>query len=414
MSVKVKSFKGITYNREKINIEKVVTPPYDVITQEQQQEYYNRDNYNIIRLILGKEFNNDDKNNNKYTRAREYFHAWLKENILIQDSEENIYYLEEEFEFGEKKYLRQGFIGIIKLESFSQGNIIPHERTLRGPKKDRFNLIKECKANFSQIFGLYSDNELKVNRILKNASENINPYFSFKFGEIKYNFWKISDNKSINEIKEIMKEKKIFIADGHHRYETALMYRDYMREKLNLEDDKEFPFDYVMMYFCPMEEDGLLVLPTHRLLKNVSIDDNFFKKAENYFIIQKSSFKNIKSIAQGSFLFFDGNEFYLFKIKDEFKSNDKLDVEILEELIFKECIGISDEEISTKEKVDFIKDEIKGIELVKRGEYKGIFILHPPDINKVREISLTKGVLPQKSTYFYPKLLTGLVIYSLE
>ena len=414
MSIKVKSFNGITYNPEKVKIENVVTPPYDVISKEEQENFYKKDEYNIIRLILGKDFNNDDEKNNRYTRAREFFNLWLNEKILIQDKTDCFYYLEEEFDYNNEKFVRQGFIGIIKLEEFEKGNIIPHERTLKGPKKDRFNLIKECKVNFSQIFGLFSDRELEINKIFCNAKENIPPFFNFSFDNIKYRFYKVEDLAIKEQVSDLMKNKKIFIADGHHRYETALMYRDYMRKKINADRNKEYPFDFVMMYFCPMEEEGLLVLPTHRLLKNVEVKDDFFKKAREFFDISKSKFKSVNEISFGSFIFFDGKNFYLFKLKEHLKDNSKLDVEILEELIFKKCLNISDDEIANKTKIDFIKDEYKGLELVKEGEYSGIFILHPPDIEKVRNIALTRGVLPQKSTYFFPKLLTGLVMYSLE
>ncbi len=414
MGVIVKSFKGITYNPGKVKIENVVTPPYDVISKEQQEEFYKKDEYNIIRLILGKDSPEDNEKNNRYIRARKTFEKWIAEKILIQDSKENIYYLEEEFVFNGKKIVRQGFIGILKLEEFEKGNIVPHERTLKGPKKDRFQLIKECRVNFSQIFGIFSDKELKINNILINNTENLEPFFNFSFDNINYKFYKISDDDVIKEITEIMKNKKVFIADGHHRYETALMYRDYMRKKINAKDDEEYPFDYIMMYFCPMEEDGLLVLPTHRLIKNVNVDEDFYKKAEKYFTIKKTSFKNIHNIEFGSFIFYNGKDYYLFTLKEEYKCDDKLDVEILEDLIFKKCLSITDEDISNKTKIDFIKDEKEGIELVKDGKFSGIFILHPPDIEKIRYISQTRGVLPQKSTYFYPKLLTGLVIYSLE
>ena len=413
MAIEVKSFKGITYNRDKVDIEKVVTPPYDVINSEEQESFYKKSEYNIIRLILGKEKKDDDGNNNRYTRAREFFKLWLKNKILIKDNEECLYYLEEKFNYNGKDFTRQGFIGILKLEEFEKGNIVPHEKTLKGPKKDRFNLMLETKANFSQIFGLYSDKDLKINSILAGGIKDNEKYFSFFYDKIKYDFWKINRKEIITQVIENIKDKKIFIADGHHRYETALMFRDYMRKKINAEPDKDYPFDYVMMYFCPMEEEGLLVLPTHRLLKNVNLD-NFFEKANKFFIIEKTDLKIKDNLKIGQFLFFNGTDFFLFKLKQEFFDNSKLDVEILEDLIFKECLKITDEDISTKSKVDFIKDEYKGIELVKDGKYNGIFILHPPIIEKVREISLKRGVLPQKSTYFYPKLLTGLVIYSLE
>ncbi len=411
MAVKIKSFKGITYNKEKVNIEDVVAPPYDVISPEEQEKYYKKSEYNIIRLILGKTYENDNETNNRYTRAREFFKKWLNEKILIQDSEEKIYYLEESFEVNDRRYKREGFIVLIKLEEFKKGNILPHEKTLRGPKIDRFNLIKECKANFSQIFGIFSDPSLESINLLKDCACRISPYFSFKFNKIDYSFWKLGDIEAINRIKEIMENKVIFIADGHHRYETALEYRNYMRKKLNVSDDIEYPFDYVMIYLCPMEDDGLIVLPTHRLVKNIELNiQNFIEEIKSYFDVTKVD--GIRKIKINEFIFYDGENYYHLKLKN--KIQNKLDVEILEDLIFKNVLKITEDEITNKTKIDYIKDEKKGIELVNNKQYSALFIVNPPTIEQIKSIAIKKGILPQKSTYFYPKLLTGLVINSLE
>ncbi len=424
MGINLKSFKGITYNPEKVKIENVVTPPYDVITPEEQENFYKKSEYNIVRLILGKKFETDNDGNNRYTRAKEFYQKWLKEKVLIKDKKENIYYLEENFEINGKSYTREGFIAIVKLEEFEKGNILPHEKTLKGPKIDRFNLIKECKVNFSQIFGLYSDSKLRAISMLKEYACSTNPYFNFFFNDINYKFWKFSDQNLISKIQELMAEKKIFIADGHHRYETALAYRDFMRKKLNIPNNKEMPFDYIMFYLCPMEDKGLIVLPTHRLLKNISINlTDFLEKSKKYFEIKELKDKNLEKLIHlleskkeenTVFIFFNGKNFYLFELKDNLKNLNKLDVEILEEFIFKKILNITDEEISNKKKIDFIKDTDRGIKAVIENKFSGIFIMNPTKIDQIKQISLNKGILPQKSTYFYPKLLTGLVIYSLE
>ena len=411
MGVKIKSFRGITYNKDKVKIEDVVAPPYDVISPEEQEKYYKKSEYNIIRLILGKIYEDDDETNNRYTRARDFFKSWLKEKILIQDSEEKIYYLEEDFEINGKRFKREGFIVLIKLEEFEKGNILPHEKTLRGPKIDRFNLIKECRANFSQIFGIFSDPLLESINLLKDCACSNSPYFSFKFNNIDYSFWKLGDKDLMSKLKEIMENKVIFIADGHHRYETALEYRNFMRKKLNVSNSTEYPFDYVMIYLCPMEDDGLIVLPTHRLVKNIELNtQNFLEKVKSYFEITKIA--SVKEIQINEFIFYDGKNFYHLKLKN--KIQEKLDVEILEELIFKNILKITEDEITNKTKIDYIKDEKEGIELVKNNQYSALFIVNPPTIDQIKNIALKKGILPQKSTFFYPKLLTGLVINSLE
>ncbi len=371
-------------------------------------------------MILGKKFSEDDEKNNRYTRAKNYFNNWLKQGILIRDLTENIYFLSEDFEIEGKNYKREGFIVILKLEEFDKGNILPHEKTLKGPKIDRFNLIKECKANFSQIFCIFSDPSLETIKNLRECACSTSPYFSFTLNNINYNFWKIHDKKLENKIQEILKDKKIFIADGHHRYETALLFRNYIKEKLNISEDVETPYDYVMVYLCPMEDEGLVILPTHRVVKNLKIDKKIFlKNLENYFKLKSFAKKDflkakeeLNSSKKGSFLLYLDNNFYLL---NPLQNNiSKLDVEILEEIIFKKILKITDEDISMKKKIDFIKNEKDGIEGVENGSFSAFFMVKPPKMEEIKKISLNRGILPQKTTYFYPKLLTGLVIYSLE
>ncbi|KKL79029.1 hypothetical protein LCGC14_2018950 [marine sediment metagenome] len=275
--ITVLPFKGIRYNTEKIkDISKVITPPYDIISEEERDRYYDLHPNNIIRLILGKDFPDDNQSVNKYTRAAGYFDTWREENILIQDTEPAIYVYAQEFTLFNKKYVRKGFISLVKLENFETGQIYPHEQTLAKPKEDRLKLMQSCNANFSQVFAFFEDENSKISNILHKVYEgdsgtSITPEVDFTDGfGVKNLLWVIKDNKIIEDISSLMKNRALFIADGHHRYETALFYRDMIRSNEGSPNSNgNIPSDYVMMMCVSMEDPGLQILPTHRLARNI-------------------------------------------------------------------------------------------------------------------------------------------------
>ncbi len=423
----IKSFKGLFFNKEKVDISKNVTPPYDVISAEEQEHFYNLSPYNIVRLILGKESIEDNENNNKYTRAKEYLENWLKEQILIQDKDDSIYYLEEKFSVNNQEKVRKGFISLTKLEDFHKGNILPHEKTMSGPKADRLNLTKACKCNFSQIFSVYSDEKSETLEILQKYSSN-NPFIEINYDNKNYKLWKITDISEIEKLKSLMLNKKIFIADGHHRYETALAYRNY-RRKLDNYPANEQPYDYVMMYFSPIENNDLLILPTHRGVKDVEFKlDEFVSVIENFFEIEIFYKKELNDFMQKLekekdnftvFIFYSGNnKFFYLKfnniIKEKLNEIESLDVQILQNFILEKYFEITQQDLDNKVKIEYIKDVEYGIKLVEQGYLKGFFILNPTKMEQVKKIALSGKKMPQKSTYFYPKLITGLVIYKIE
>ncbi len=420
----IKSFKGVFFNQEKVNIEQVVTPPYDVISKRMQEDFYNKSDYNIVRLIFGKEYDTDDNGNNKYIRAAEFLNQWISDEILVFDKKEAIYYLEETFFVNGEKKVRKGFISLSKLEDFSKGNILPHEKTMHGPKADRLNLTKHCKCNFSQIFSVYSDENCSTMNIFKNAT----PFLNFEYNGTEYKLGKITDKSLINKLAELMKNKKIFIADGHHRYETALAYKNYRREIEN-NPRKSMPYDYVMMYFSPIEENDLLILPTHRGVKNVTIDEKtLIENLSDFFQTEKFTknsidelLKKMKKLEKSHTVFgayFGSENLYFLKFKNSLKEKldeyASLDVQILQSYILEKFLGISQEDLDNKTKIEYIKDIEYGFELIANNELQGIFLMNPTKINQVKNIALSGKKMPQKSTYFYPKLLTGLVIYKIE
>ena len=423
----IKSFNGVFYNKEKVNIADVVTPPYDVISKREQEIFYNKSEYNIVRLILGKEFESDDNENNRYTRAADYLNNWFKKKILIQDKDESIYFLEEEFYIDGVKKSRKGFIALAKLEDFSEGNILPHEKTMLGPKADRLNLTKACKCNFSQIFSVYSDEKGNILNIFYSTIEKETPFLNVEYDNKNYRIWKVTNREDISKLQGLIKNKKIFIADGHHRYETALAYREY-RKSLSDYDDKA-SYNYVMMYFSPIENNDLLILPTHRGVKHVNFNEkNLLEAIEEFFeieIFRKSELSNILEKLKKNedkytiFALYSGKDkisILKFKnsIKEKLSDIDKLDVQILQKFIFEKFLNITQEDLDNKTKIEYVKDIDYGMGLVDQRELEALFILNPTKIEQVKNIALSGQKMPQKSTYFYPKLITGLVINKIE
>ena len=276
-------FKGLRYNEELVgNISNVVTPPYDVISPEEQANYYNISEYNCIRLELSKEMAGDDDSNNKYTRAAQTLQKWIDNRVLLEEENPCIYIYQQEFSLSStERYIRTGFIALVRLEEFSKGIILPHENTLSKPKEDRLNLMRACGANFSQVFSLYDDENKDIAKVFEEYCSSNKPVISIEKGIAgsPERVWAISDGDIIDKIKNIMADKKLFIADGHHRYETALAYRDELREKNPNHTGNEL-YNYVMMMLVDIDDPGLVVLPTHRMVSNIDNFDEeiFFKR----------------------------------------------------------------------------------------------------------------------------------------
>lgn len=439
--IKLMPFRGVRYNLGKIDdIANVVTPPYDVISETQQQEYYDASPYNIIRLELGKEFANDSDSNNKYTRAADEFHSWLDNNIMHQDDEGSLYIYEQQFNIGGTIYTRTGFVGLIELQEFSKGNILPHENTLSKPKADRLNLMRACNANFSQVFGLYDDEDKSISQLIYEYKERVQPNIQFQTEEgITESLWKLSDAAVIDRIQKTMEAKKLFIADGHHRYETALAYRDEQISQ-NPNHTGEEIYNYVMMMLVAMNDPGLVVLPTHRCINNIENfnSDDFLNKVSEEFSISSYEFKSsnndersieiedrLTKSGEHSFAYYDGNgtDYYILKLRDishidrylpDRKSSYKeLDVTVLHTLILDNILGIGEKELANQENISYTHDFKEGFDWVEEGREQFVFFMNSTTVEQVKNVSLDGEKMPQKSTYFYPKLTTGLVVNKL-
>lgn len=438
---KLAPFKGLRYNTEKFkDLDSVTAPPYDIISADEQQELYNKDEYNVIRLDYGMEFESDGDENNKYTRSAAYLKKWIEEEVLKYEDEEAFYIYEQIFKLDMDEsptHSLKGIISLVQLEEFSKKVIIPHEETLKKAKRDRLGLMEATSANMSQIYSLYMDPDQAIADIISECSDTA-PDISFTTKEnVIQNVWIIKDKDIIELLSKKFENKQLFIADGHHRYETALHYRNLRHEKDGTEVGTQ-PYDYTMMMLVSMDDSGLFVFPTHRLVKNV---ENYseqlmigmltedFNASKIYFT--DGNFADIitsklrDTIDEKSFAYYTGNNYYyLLKLKDVLVMDDMidgksdtykhLDVSVLHKLILEKYFGIGEESLKNQENIVYTKDAEEALKRVDNKEMQCAFLINPTKVSEIKDISLANEKMPQKSTYFWPKLITGIVIYKFD
>lgn len=432
---KIAPFRGLYYNPQEIkDLSLVATPPYDVIPPGEEGRYRQRHPCNIISLILPEGAGGEDR----YKESANYLHEWESEGILKREGKPSIYTYEQVFvtSSGETKK-RKGFMALTKLEPWGQGSILPHERTTPKPVEDRLKLMEACGANLSQPFAIYSDPAGEIEKILAQGC-TAPPRYEFRDDDgVSHRLWQLDDRRIIAEVEEKMRDKTLLIADGHHRYKTALLYRDRMRERHPHYTERS-PFEYLMMYLTPTEGKGLLILPTHRLvLPRGSFDPGKFHSALGvYFSLQTFDFKNLggEKIAREALfktldekrrdrytfgLYIHGESRYvLLSLKEGIsvggllkgypKVIQELDVALLDEFILKELLTVEQDEVG------LTKDRDEALEEVHKGRYSLVFLMNPTSIHQVKRVVDADEVMPRKSTYFYPKVATGLVIYKID
>lgn len=423
----IKGYKGLRFNCEKAGkIEELVCPPYDIISDQQREEYIKTNPHNIIRLEL-------PKGDDKYNKAAEILKDWLEKGILVKEDKPAIYIYEEEFTaYGERKAIK-GIICRVKLEEFSKGIILPHEFTLSKAKEDRLNLMKATNCNFSQIYSLYMDGGKNTLGKIDSLSKS-EPDIQLQDNDnVTHRMWIIKDENAIADICSDFTDRKLYIADGHHRYETALNYRNYLREQgLAKEGDA---CDYQMMMLVDMEHPGLVVFPTHRLVRNLDSfnAERVIDGCKEYFdVTEHSDINTIESTLmelynQGkkAYAFYCGGSSYkLLVLKDTniikkllpnaSTATQQLDVTILHTLILEKIFGIDAENMAKQINLTYTKIFDEAISSVQQGNSQCAFILNPTRVSEIREVASNGEKMPQKSTYFYPKMITGLVMNQLE
>ena len=422
--MEIKPINAIVYNQEIVDMKNVVAPPYDVITSEYCDKLYEKDPYNIVRLIL-------TKGENRYQDAKKYYDEWVDKKVLIKTEKPVIFYMVQKYttENG-RKVERKGFIARNKIEKFETKKILPHEYTMGGPKEDRLKLTRAIDANLSQIFMVYSDPYMRIENIVAPKYLAKKPYIDVMDDQgVEHIVYLIDDEHDIKVIQETLEDKTLLIADGHHRYETAMNYS-------NESNDPEA--QYVMSYFTNSEDDNLIIFPTHRIITKEFSNDEIKKAVEKYYDVTRLPFDSINKlrikkefleqieesnktrITTGLYLK-NENAFYILKLKDSAKELidapeilKKLDLVALQELVITKELKYSKEEQMAQDGIKYIKQEFEAFDAIDNNKASASFIMAYPKMKDIKDVSSNGYRMPQKSTYFYPKLLSGIVINPLH
>ncbi len=458
---RVYPFRALRYNPSRVRLEDVVTQPYDKITPGMQQGYYDRSPYNLVRIILGLPGLFDNAENNVYTRAAADLAAWRANGVLALENEPAVFAYAQRYAVPNAAGAtgatgvvqeRRGFIALGELYDYAQKVVFRHEQTLDKPKSDRMNLLRATRTHCEQIYMLYSDPSHSTEKLLFPGGSVPDIEVADDYG-VQHLLWKVSDTNTINMLCAAMADKKLIIADGHHRYETALAYRA-EREQAGLPEHRahtrqrmqgqlprpEFPEAAAMMTFVNMDSEGIAILPTHRsvfALKDFA-PDAFLKQAELFFTVRRLEATNsaretgssqmlsqLASAATGgpSFLAAMKTGNYLLTIKAAVAEaalaslpprQRKLDVAVLHTLVLEKLLGLTPESIRQQANVHYWRDASEALSEVASGTADVAFLLNPVTLDQLREVAFAGEIMPQKSTDFYPKLLSGLTLYALD
>jgi len=430
----IRPFRGVRYNPERIpDLSAVISQPYDRVRHGLQDKYYDLSPYNIVRIIKGKEQPGNGDAGNVYTRARDYYHTWLDKGVLIREQSPALYVLHQTFTLPDgSTRTRKGLIAAFELSRFDEGVVLPHERTLSGPKVDRLNLLRATAVNFGHIFMLYPGD--RINGLLDAAIEG-QPGFELRElfeRDVVQRFWVVTDRQVIQAVVEEMAPKRnLIIADGHHRYETALNYRDEMRTK-HPDAPPNAGFNYRMVTLVSMEDPGLVILPTHRLIHSYGRmgGREALERAQEYFevtpVVDRATLEAALAQAEPThprFGFYDGTYAVLTLrdpdvmerlLPDRAPDWRMLDVTILHELFIERVLGIDKAAVERKENIEYLRDPQMGYDAVDRGEAEFLLVMNPTRMEQVRACTAAGEKMPQKSTDFYPKVISGLVMMPVE
>lgn len=431
--VEVCPFRGWRYDVAQVgDLSDVVTPPYDVIDEKQQDSLFKKHPCNFIRLELNREEPGDTPET-KYERAAGFWKHWRLDGILRQEHEDALYVYSQEFEWEGKRYVRSGVLGRVRLEEFGTGNVFPHEQTLSGPKADRLKLIRATNANLSPIFGLYPDDEATVQQKLDDACIKLTPNVATDHLGVIHKVWVVTDHNVINQVKSGLRDKPVFIADGHHRYETALNYQRELQAAGKLTDDMAAP-NFVLMMLVGMQDPGLQILPTHRLVSGLpDITSAELQKClaghceievigtgdeaalDTWELIEAEGDQNVFGFGTAA-----DNTWILARVTDDSPMAtlasehsaawQSLGVSLLHKLLLDELIF---KQFGGDPKFQYVHRLDETTAALNAKTHQLGCLVAPATIEQVREIAAGRETMPPKSTYFYPKLLSGLVVHSL-
>ncbi len=431
----IRAFRGYRYDLGKVGeLSQVVAPPYDIIDSQLQNRLYERSPYNAIRLELTRDEPGDTDNNNRYSRAAQSWNDWQQKNIVQQDSLRCLYYYEQDFNWQGQICTRKGFLTRLKLEPFESGSVYPHEQTMSGPKEDRLKLYRATGANFSPLFGLYPDADQEVISPFQNYLHKHLPLVAKDDLGVVSRWWPIMDEKLITAVIGQMSSRPIFIADGHHRYETALRYQQELKANGQLTSD-DHPANYTLIYLVGMSDPGLLVLPTHRLINGFapwdvatlqkavtpifSITGQFAGKDQAdtvWEIVARDESQSTLGIYCQI-----GDCWCILKLEDRQLINrlaadhsrewQELGVSILHRLVLEHLLPQSIPGNATCQYVHLVQEVVDAL---KQGSFVSAALVPPATLTHIEMIAGNREKMPPKSTYFYPKPLTGIVFNSLK
>jgi uncharacterized protein (DUF1015 family) len=432
--VRIAPFRGVVYSQKKIrDLAKVIAPPYDVISKSEQERLYKKSPYNFVRLDLSQEADS-------YDAVAQALNDWLAQGIFERDQQPAIYFLSQRFKLkgGEEKE-RLGFFALTELQDFSNGDIRPHEKTHDAPKQDRLKLMLACQAQLSPIFALYAQPKQTINRILAVAVEGVAPWLDVEQDNGDHcRLWRITDSAVIQKIQQEMRDQQLLIADGHHRYEATLSYRDHMRRERGQWTGRE-AFNYVMAYCANMNDDNVVILPTHRLVRGYAHKPflELEEALQTYFYVEQhpktpegkvSFLKALKAAAKKHRVIgasFKRDPRYLILrlknkrimqrlAKDVSAPLRELDVSTLHLLILEHILGMEPEQQEGGDTVRYFEDEETVLQTLEKEEFQAAFLLNAPKAEEVLAIAAAGEKMPQKSTYFYPKLSSGLIVNKID
>ncbi len=419
--VDIRPFKAIRYTPKAGNPENLITQPYDKIDAAMQKAYYEKSLYNYCRLILPME-------QNKYEIANQRINQWLQDNVMAKESEPALFISRQEFALDGKQYARTGIIAGLRLYPYNENMVFPHEGTYKAPKADRLNMLRMVQKDLEPLFLMYQDPEqLTIKFFAETAKTKPVIQVTDSLG-IKHTVWKISDPQKIHYLQSILGPKNIVLCDGHHRYESAVAYRDEMLSKGNWTDDSAFNFH--MSYLVPVQEEGLIVLPTHRLLRDHKLTPEILEAFKRFFAVEELV-PNVDAIetflgnhlSEHAFGVYDGKKAYGLTLKHDkevyafvnanvSKETKIFDVVILRDIVFKQVLKTG--QLNIDETILYERWAKDAVERVKRGDAGVTFLLNPIPAKTVAEIAVQRELLPEKSTDFYPKMVSGLLMMDIS
>ncbi|MCE5323128.1 DUF1015 domain-containing protein [bacterium] len=422
----ISPFKGIRYNKKSVDLNKVTCPPYDVISPEEKQRYLNLDPYNFVRLILGEDHNTDNDVDNRFIRARSYLEDWLEKGVLVQDNEPSIYIYKQEFERGGRLCTVCGLTLAVKLHDYEDGVILPHENTLAKPKSHLVPLLSTTRTNLDSVYGLYADEHGLLDDMMKSVMSSEPDEDVRDIDGVRHLLWVMSDPTEIRKVADFIKDQPIAIADGHHRYETALAYSKESRKGSCCCAGKcELASDYVLMTIANVYQKDMTIFPTHRVVDNLS--DDFLTGLDNrlteLFDVEESTKSRLidDMSSRGAIGIYRPGRAVTIKLKgntgtllEGSDASRNLELNVLHKLVLERMLGIDKDKLRDQTHIVYTRDADEAIDMVDSGRKQMAFLLNNIDVRAVLDIASAGEKMPQKATYFYPKLLSGLVLRKMD